>query len=133
MRLSPDEQVMLDESLVDIVWLWALRLMDSGPLASPSGSALAADQAARCKAELARLAAVEEIGRRLAALGTRAAEEAALYGADYADLAEAVEVSRAAARRRWPSVAAVVKARRPPSRRNLDEIMRQSRERHEEL
>jgi len=130
MRLSPEEQAMLEESLVDVVWLWALRLMGPGPPES-SGSALAADQGARCKAELARLAAMEEIGRRLAALGTRAAEEAALYGADYADLAEAVEISRAAARKRWPSVDAAVKAQRPPSRRNLDEIMRQARERRE--
>jgi hypothetical protein len=133
MRLSPDEQALLEEGLADVVWLWALRFMDHDPLATPSGSALAADQGARCKAELARLAAMEEIGRELDALRTRAAEEAALYGADYADLAEAVEISRAAARKRWPSVAAVVKARRPPSRRNIDEIMRRSRERNEAI
>jgi hypothetical protein len=123
MRLTPDERSQLRDNLADVVWIWALRLVDSGAVASPPASVDPAAEPARAAAQLARLAALEEIRACLTDLADRAADDAARYGAGYPELGEAVGISRQAARKRWPSVARIIRDRRPRRRRDVDEAI----------
>jgi hypothetical protein len=123
MRLSPDERSLLRDNLSDVVWMWALRLMDSGAVPGPPRSAGPTDEPTRAAGELARLAAMEEIRLCLAELAARAADEAALYGAGYPELGEAVGISRQAARKRWPAAGRIIRGRRRRPRRDLDEAI----------
>jgi hypothetical protein len=123
MRLSPDERSQLRDNLADVVWIWALRLVDSGAVAAPPESTDPLAEPARAAAQLARLAAMEEIRDCLTGMAARAAEDAALYGAGYPELGEAVGISRQAARKRWPSAARIIRDRRPRRRRDVDEAI----------
>ena len=76
MRLTPDERSLLRDNVSDVVWMWALRLMDSGAVDGPPPSAGPIDEATRAAGELARLAAMEEIRLCLGELSSRAAQEA---------------------------------------------------------
>ena len=98
-------------------------MVDSGAVAAPPASADPSAEPVRAAAQLARLAAMEEIRACLDDLAARAAEDAARYGAGYPELGEAVGVSRQAARKRWPSAARVIKDRRPQRRRDVEEAI----------
>jgi hypothetical protein len=121
MRLSEQDRAVLRDNVSDLVWIWALRLTDAGAVPQPPASAGPTDERTRACGELARLAAIEEIQRNLTELARRAAEEAALYGATYPEVGEAAGISRQAARRRWPTVARIIRWRRPPRRRDVAE------------
>jgi hypothetical protein len=123
MRLSPYEQSLLGDNLSDVVWIWALRLMDSGAVQRPPATAGPTDEQTRAAGQLARLAAIEEMRRRLDEMAAHAAEEAALYGAGYPQLGEAVGIGRHAARRRWPAARRIMKGWRRRPRRDLDEAI----------
>ena len=105
--MSPTQQDQLRIELNELVRRWT-RQLDADPTSGSSDP----DPEARRRSQLARMTAGEHMRTLLAELISTSAADAALYGAGYPELGEAVGISRQAARKRWPHLAAALGGRR---------------------
>ncbi|GAA3943636.1 hypothetical protein [Actinoplanes auranticolor] len=114
--MSPARQDQMRAELNQLVQRWARQLDEATPDDDGQADASATpDPAARRRSQLARMTAGEHMRELLAGLIAKSAADATLYGAGYPELGEAVGISRQAARKRWPHLAAALGGRRARS------------------
>lgn len=104
-RLDAGDREKMTAEVRELTWRWARRLMGRGPNDAPvsEDENLPTEQVRA--AQLALLAACEQLRTELDERARQTAAAAAAAGVDYPAMGAAVGMTRQGARRRWPGLA----------------------------
>jgi hypothetical protein len=107
-RPGPD----LATAVADLAWTWARRELGLAPDEPPFSQWETLSPERARQVQLALLGALEQMRVAVDERARTVAYEAAVAGADYSELGDAVGMTRQGARRRWPGLAEITKAAR---------------------